>query len=291
MKKILKTLLVGFGNVAEKISNDKKMKKFIKYQTHAQVLQDHPFFICDAVVEIDASRREVAKKKWNIPIVVKTLNDLPQDYLPDVVVLTTPPEERIKILKNINCKGILVEKPLGTSLNNSKVFYELCKNKKIKTQVNFFRRFDDKMFDLKKNLSKKLGSIQCGFCVYGNGLRNNAIHMIDLIRFLFGEIISVMAFPGKENRENINFILELKNNVLINFAPIDFTFYREVYLDIWGTKSRIEIFQEGLFIKQSKIRSHRALEKTKEISIDNSNIKNSNCGLSYYNVYTDYITQ
>ena len=63
MKKILKTLIVGFGNVAEKISNDKKMKKFIKYQTHAQVLQDHPFFICDAVVEIDASRREVAKKK------------------------------------------------------------------------------------------------------------------------------------------------------------------------------------------------------------------------------------
>ena len=77
------------------------------------------------------------KKKWNIPIVVKTLNDLPEDYLPDVVVLTTPPQERIKILKNINCKGILVRKPLGTSLNNSKVFMNYAKIKKLKLRLIF----------------------------------------------------------------------------------------------------------------------------------------------------------
>ena len=66
MKKKLQTLLIGFGNVAEKVGDDKKMKKFIKYQSHSQVLNTHPNFNWDAVVEIDKNRRKVAKKKWRI---------------------------------------------------------------------------------------------------------------------------------------------------------------------------------------------------------------------------------
>ena len=97
----LKTLLIGFGNVAEKIGNDKLMGKFIKYQSHSQVLNEHPNYLWDAVIEKDKLRREVAKKKWKIPIVVSTPEKLPQDYTPDVVVLTTPPESRLNILENI----------------------------------------------------------------------------------------------------------------------------------------------------------------------------------------------
>ena len=62
MKKKLKTLLIGFGNVAEKIGNDKMMKKFIKFQSHAQVLKAHPNFLWDAVIDSNKKRREVAEK-------------------------------------------------------------------------------------------------------------------------------------------------------------------------------------------------------------------------------------
>ena len=89
---------------AEKNGDDKMMKKFIKYQSHAQVLNAHPNFNWDAVIDSDKNRRKVAKKKWRIPIVVDSLSKLPIDYDPDVVVLTTPPEERLDFLKKINKK-------------------------------------------------------------------------------------------------------------------------------------------------------------------------------------------
>jgi len=293
MKKKLKTLLIGFGNVAEKIGNDKMMKKFIKFQSHAQVLKAHPNFMWDAVVDSNKNRREVAKKKWKIPFVVDSLSKLPKDYTPDVVVLTTPPEKRINFLKKINeKKAIIVEKPLGLSLAKSNEFKRICDEKRLIVQVNYFRRFDSTIKTLVKKKKQKIGNLQAGFCVYGNGLKNNAIHMIDLVRFLFGKIKYITAISEVrtgttilKKDKNIIFNVEFSNGSIINFVPINFNFYRDVYLDIWGTKGRIEIFQEGLYIRHSNIKKHRAITDEKEISIDKPFIERTECGLSYYNLY------
>ena len=40
-------------------------------------------------------------------------------------------------------------------------------------------------------LQKTLGRIQSVISIYGNGIRNNGIHLIDFSRFLFGEISSL----------------------------------------------------------------------------------------------------
>ena len=295
MKKKLKTLLIGFGNVAEKIGDDRMMGKFIKYQSHAQVLDAHPNFHWDAVIDSDNNRRDVAKKKWRIPIVVDSPTKLPIDYDPDVVVLTTPPDKRLDFIRKINKKkGIIVEKPLGLSILSSKNFEKVCKEKKHTVQVNYFRRFDSTIKSLVKNKIKKIGNLQTGFCIYGNGLRNNAIHMIDLVRLLFGKVRSIKAISELQtgpnsikNDKNIIFNLEFQNGSIITFSPINFDFYRDVYLDIWGSKGRVEIFQEGLFIRYSKIKKHRAISNTKEISIDKGIIKNTQCGISYFNLYDD----
>ena len=293
MKKKLKTLLIGFGNVAEKIGNDKMMKKFIKFQSHAQVLKAHPNFMWDAVIDSNRKRREVAEKKWKIPFVVDCPSKLPKEYNPDVVVLTTPPDRRINFLKKINDKkAVLVEKPLGLSLASCNEFKRICDKKKLIVQVNYFRRFDSTIKSLFKKKKQKIGNLQAGFCVYGNGLKNNAIHMIDLVRFLFGKIKYITAISEVscgtttiKKDKNLIFNLEFSNGSIINFVPINFNFYRDVYLDIWGTKGRIEIFQEGLFIRHSNIKKHRAIADTKEISIDRPSIEKTECGISYYNLY------
>ena len=80
------TTLIGFGKVASSISNDKKMAKFIKYQTHAQVLKSNKNFCWNAVVEPDKEKSELAKKIWNIPIVVDSISKLPRDHKIDVLV-------------------------------------------------------------------------------------------------------------------------------------------------------------------------------------------------------------
>ena len=57
------TTLIGFGKVAFSMSNDKKMAKFIKYQTHAQVLKSNKKFCWNAVVEPDKEKSELVKDK------------------------------------------------------------------------------------------------------------------------------------------------------------------------------------------------------------------------------------
>ena len=83
------------------------------------------------------------------------------------------------------------------------------------------------------------------------------------------------------------FNLEFLDGSIITFSPINFDFYRDIYLDIWGSKGRVEIFQEGLFIRYSRINKHRAISNTKEISIDKGIIQKTDCGISYYNLYDD----
>ena len=46
-------------------------------------------------------------------------------------------------------------------------------------------------------------------------------------------------------------------------TPINFDFYRELLL-IFGVVGQSEIFQEGLFVRKSKINAHRAMKIIKK---------------------------
>ena len=49
-----------------------------------------------------------------------------------------------------------------------------------------WRRYVRQFNNLKNGyLNKLLGNIQSIIVIYGNGIRNNGIHMIDFLRFLF----------------------------------------------------------------------------------------------------------
>ena len=296
MKKF-KTILIGFGQIAQGISNDKKMRNFYQYQSHAQVLQKHPKIDWCAVVDPDPLKLKLAKEKWNIKELYKSINDIPENFKPDIAVLATKPDHRVKILQSLpTIRGAIIEKPLSYNFNDRNKLLKYCLQNKISTNVNFTRRFDLAMISLKKTLINKFGDLQYGSVLYGNGIRNNGVHFIDLIRMLFGEIKSVKVVSNEKNINfpikddiNVDVFLELNNNAKILMSSLNFNFYREQYQDFWGSKARLEIFQEGLFYKLSKIRSHRAIENDKEISIDLSKIKSTKLGVSFYKLYDDLI--
>ena len=64
-----------------------------------------------------------------------------------------------------------------------------------------------------------MGDVQGAFLVYGNGLSNNATHMVDLTRMLLGEIAAVQVPAGLNGyREgpldddiNVPFVLRLQS--------------------------------------------------------------------------------
>ena len=292
MKKKLSTMIIGFGKVSS--HHDSKMGSFFPYQNHLEVIKNHPKFELTAVIDKSENVRRKVKKELKVPIVMESINQLSKNYIPDVVVISTKPDSKFEIIKNLRVrKAILLEKPIGKDLKDSMKIFRKCKDLGVLVQVNLVRRADKTEFLKKKNLLNFLGKIQFVNVIYGNGIKNNGVHIVDFLRLILGEVQSVQSFSNglsykhrkSKNDPNLFCKLNFKNNILVTMNPINFNFYRDIIIDIWGNKGRVEIFQEGLLVRKSKISDHRAIEDCKEISIDCSEIIKTKLGTVYYDIY------
>jgi len=288
------TVLVGFGKIGAGYAADRKMSAYFDYASHAQVLRDHPAFDWTAVVDPSETARNAASA-WNVPVVVPRIEDLPADFRPDVAVIATGPDVRDAALARFDgLKLAVVEKPLGTDIATAERLVADCAARQVGMQVNLFRRAEAATRALAEGgLAERIGAPQAIFGVYGNGLRNNAVHMIDLVRMLAGEVRAVQALaPATPLGASpvagdlaVPFALTLESGVVAVLQPLDFAHYREVGLDIWGTKGRLEILQEGLLMRASPRVPHRALDEGNEVASDAPEIVPGNYGHALYALY------
>ncbi len=294
---MLKTILIGFGNIAANYADDIFMQKWFKYSTHLQVLRDHPDFYLKAIVDKNRNALDKAKLLGEIPEVKQNINELDDPDEFDVAVLAIPPEERVDIINKLpKVRAIIFEKPLATDISDAHKIIDLCQKRRIIAEVNFPRRFDEKLIESLKRLPNELGTLQSAFAIYGNGLNNNGSHLLDLTRMAIGDCIWVQSLANGlydqispiKNDLNIPFALGFKNEVKLLVQVIKFDSYREVYLDLWGTKGRLSFLHEGLFSAYSSLKRHRFSKYDNELENDNRLISLMGQSNAMYNLY-DYL--
>ncbi len=274
-----KTALIGFGMVSHGYSNDKLMRKYFKYATHAQVLSSHSGFDWQLVIDPNPEACNIAKSRWNVPHVYDSLENASKILENiEIAIIATPPQHRSTIIKSFpSLKAVLVEKPLGINYEKSESFINYCNKNNILVQVNYARRGDPFLRSLAAGgLSNMLGKIQIVYGLYGNGLRNNGTHMIDMVRMLFGEIeiyerinnISNINESPIKGDSSVGFLLKTESGTTTIFSPVDFSFYRENGLIIFGEKGRLEILNEGLVNNYYPSKANRSTTDSKEIAND-----------------------
>ena len=291
----LRTAVIGFGQIAARYADDPLMAKYYPYATHAQVLFNNPQFEWLAVVDPDENSRSEASTHWEVPYVaedISHLGRLASDI--DVAVIATPPQFRLDIIEKLpNLKAVLVEKPLGCTLDEANLFLEYCEKRNILVQVNFWRRADQLFRALATNeLKERVGTIQAVHAVYGNGLLNNGSHLVDFIRMLLGEVSFVAPLgehsfiegPIKHDM-NLGFLLGLESGVSVVAQPIQFSCYREVGIEIWGEKGHLSILNEGLTVTYRQSTQNRAMSETNEISFDDADYLESTVGDALFHMY------
>ena len=110
---------------------------------------------------------------------------------------------------------------------------------------------------------------------------------------IFGDIFylrSLTKFSKNKNvnmNDNFSFILGFKNKKEIFFSYIDFKSYREIYLDIWGKKGRLEFLLEGIKIRYSSVKKHRAINNFNELNSDKPKYIEPFLGEEYYDIYSN----
>ena len=84
---------------------------------------------------------ERARIEWGISITASSIDQLPYGFNPEIVSITTKPNVRLSILKQLpNLAGAIIEKPLGTSLEDSIELANYCRDRGLLVNVNFSRR-------------------------------------------------------------------------------------------------------------------------------------------------------
>lgn len=294
--KRLRTVVVGFGSVASEAVKDARATKFYQYLSHAAVLKDHPRFEWVGVVDPSPEARKRAELEWGVRATAATVKDLPEAATADIAIVATRPDVRREVLEAMPAlRGALIEKPLGRSLEEGRNVAAYCRTRSITATMNLFRRGEKTSRELSDGRFRLLvGHVQAATILYGRGLRNNALHMIDLLRFLGEEVSAVRALSEMRATESsvpgdaeAIAVLTLAGGGYAFLHPLDFKCYRDVLIDFWGTTGRLEIYQEGLFLRYSPLRQHRAIDKLSEIAIDDARVEQTFCGHAYYDMYTN----
>ncbi len=292
----LKTLVIGFGMIAAGNDHDPVMGKTYKYPSHMAVLKAHKGFLVEAVVDPSEEARNRASEKWGILKTFSSVEEACKKTVFDVAVICTPPQQREQVIVALPpLLAVIIEKPLGTtSNNNSDEIYQLYQNLAPVVQVNYWRRADKTFRGLANGvLHSLIGVVQGGVLLYGNGLHNNGIHLVDFIRMLVTDISAVQAV-GKSNvleagpfsgDIQFSFNLILNTGVVIHAIPLDFSYYRENGIDLWGSKGRLSILQDSRTILFHEKQAHGGLSENYELASDKPQKLDATFGEALYELY------
>ncbi len=117
-----------------------------------------------------------------------------QNY--DIVVISTPTVTHYHYLSLMLEQGpplVFCEKPVDINRVRLAQLLQLYRKTNTKVMVNFFRRFQPGIIQLKQEVESILAEERCTNIVvtYQRGFHNNASHAIDLLEFLFGSTIDL----------------------------------------------------------------------------------------------------
>jgi len=239
--------VIGLGRIGCGFDDNPNAKMI---STHAGAYYNNNKTDLVSFCDVDEKKLEKYGKKYNVKNTYTDYEEMFKNENLDCISICTWAESHLDIVKKAiknNVKGIFLEKPMSDSLMDAEKINKICKEKNVKLQIDYQRRFDTVYNTLKKIISdKKFGKIQYFNIYYGGGISNTGSHICDLIRFLFGDIHSVQGNFSKNPSNhtldpNIDGIIICKNNVKCNLQSFDYNKFGLFELDIIGTKSRIKV--------------------------------------------------
>lgn len=238
-----RVVVIGLGSIGQGLDYEAPIDDNSQSLTHATAFYKHPNFKLVAGIDSNQDLRYRFENKFKKPT-FSSLREL-NGYNPQIIAIAVPTsvhKQTFEEALEMNPEVILCEKPLAETLSESKYMIELAKKKNCSLLVNYIRRFDPGVVELKNRMEKgEYGDVYKATVFYGKGLLNNASHFIDLLCFFFGEPISIN-------------ILKKGRNIANDIEP-DFLLIFQNGLDAYFIASKEEYFsmKEITFITEKGI--------------------------------------
>ena len=172
---------------------------------------------CVAARHLDHA--QAVANEYQIPKVYDNYQAMLTKERPNAVFVITGGDQHAKIVEDCLSSGshVFVEKPLGLNQVEARKIAEVSRRTKKIVMVGFMKRFAPSYLTIKQISEKKdvfgnILSMTSMFAIGARGkgdemyLRSTAIHYIDLIRFLLGEVVELSAVKNSKD-EHIDQLL------------------------------------------------------------------------------------
>ena len=266
MAPMFSTALIGCGRVGALLEEDPLRKKPASHMGGIKKIQSkvHSLTVCD----IDEERLLHCKEKWEIQKGYLDYRELFSYEKPDIVVIATWTSTHRDIalcaVEN-GVKGIVLEKPVATDLEQAREIIDACKKHYVKLVVNHERRWDPLYKKTREIVREKslgelkfiYGNVLCQSAprgswkavleeVGGGPLLHDGTHLVDMIRFFTGDIESVSGSVKRENPEagvetTAAAMMQSLNGVNIFIETGGMRDYFNFELDLQFEKGRIKV--------------------------------------------------
>lgn len=182
--------VVGLGRIGQEYDYDAPLDVGGSILTHARAFALHPGFKLVAGVDPSSTQRQRFIAKYGCPAYATQAEMLAAEN-PEIVAVCSPAAGRAPLLREALAsrpKAVIAEKPLAVDVASGRDIVDHALRQKCMLLVNFIRRFEPGANRLRSMVAQgELGAIFKVVAWYSNGLRNNASHLVDLLRFILGE--------------------------------------------------------------------------------------------------------
>jgi len=170
---------------------DLALDPFSYIYTHARAFSSHPAFKLVGAVESVSDLRALFEKHYECPT-YESLEKAIQELNPQIIVIAVPTINHSSIIQKVlhtACPlAILCEKPLSYTVDEARIIINSCADRTIKLYVNYIRRSDPGVMEIKRRFDK--GEIVTpikGVVWYSKGFIHNGSHFFNLLEYWLGE--------------------------------------------------------------------------------------------------------
>lgn len=270
MRHKYRAAIIGAGKIGAFYSKPNNYRGIL---THAHAYRKEKRAKLVAFVDTKKHKARNAAKIWQVNA-YKDPHKMFKKENVEIVSICTPDETHKDILRlclKYKPKAVFCEKPLTTDLKSAKYFTGAYKKTGILLSVNYTRRWNKAVIDLKEAIKKnKYGRVLNIVGLYNKGILHNGSHLIDLLRYLFGEILEAIPLAArvdwKKSDPTLDAFLRFKSGGTAHLVSADIRRYEIFELDLLFEKARICFVDAGTKIKFYKVISFQRSKELKYVT-------------------------
>ncbi|MBL7005432.1 MAG: Gfo/Idh/MocA family oxidoreductase [Gammaproteobacteria bacterium] len=271
-------LIVGLGQIG--LQYDLHLERDEFTYTHSRAFSKHKDFELLGAVDSDKERRSVFLQTYNLPA-YNDLSEALQNHRPDVVIIATTTQTHVKIhsevLKFSTPKIILCEKPLSYHLHEAQEMVTLSEQKGVKLYVNYMRRSDIGVIEVKNLLKKnELNTNIKGVCWYSKGFIHNGSHFFNLLEYWLGPMkqfrlinINKQRISDEDYEPDVE--VEFKKGSIVFLSAWE-EYFSHYTIELLSPSGRIRYEEEGRVINIQNVVSDPIFKDYKILDTDEKNI-------------------